>query len=94
LAELEALEAGLNLCLEVGITKVVIEGDSQIILNAIRKRSTPNWVINSRLDYVLNLLDRFEDYHICHIYREGNSIADQLANYGADGINFHLIKGH
>jgi len=46
LAELEALEAGLNLCLEVGITKVVIEGDSQIILNAIRKRSTPNWVIN------------------------------------------------
>lgn len=28
LAELEALEAGLLLCLEVGITKVVIEGDS------------------------------------------------------------------
>ena len=37
LVELEALEAGLNLCLEVGISKVVIEGDSQIIMNAIRK---------------------------------------------------------
>ena len=77
LVELEVLEAGLNLCLEVGITKVVIEGDSQIILNMIRKRSTPNWVINSRLEFFLNLIDRFEDYRICHIYREGNSIADQ-----------------
>ena len=68
LAELEALEVCLNLCLEVGITKVVIEGDSQIILNTIRKRSTPNWVINSRLEFVLNLIDRFEDYQIYHIY--------------------------
>lgn len=92
MAELEALEAGLLLCLEVGITKVVIEGDSQIILNAIRKRSTPNWVINSRLDSILKLLDHFEDYQICHIYREGNLKADRLANQGADGINIHFIR--
>lgn len=74
IAEVEALESGLLLCMEVGVTKVVIEGNSQIILNAVRKCSTPNQVINSKLDGVLNLLNNFEDYQICHIYREGNYI--------------------
>ena len=61
LTELEALKIGLQLCYEVGVSKVVIEGDSQIILNAIRKCFTPNRILNSRLGEVLDLLDGFED---------------------------------
>ena len=57
LAELEALEKGLLLCHELGLTKVNIEGDSHIILNVIRKCATPNWILNSKLGEVLNLLD-------------------------------------
>ena len=37
LAELEALDRGLQLCSSLGLSKVVIEGDSQIVLNAVRK---------------------------------------------------------
>ena len=37
LAELEALDQGLQLCHKLGLSKVIIEGHSQIILNAIRK---------------------------------------------------------
>lgn len=35
--EFLALEEGLNICLQLGISKLIIEGDSRIILNAIRK---------------------------------------------------------
>lgn len=39
--ELEALIEGLYLCRELGIKKLVIEGDSLIILIALRKREIP-----------------------------------------------------
>ena len=92
MAELEALEVGLYLCIEVGISKVVIEGDSQNILNAIRKCSTPNWILNSKLGEVLDLLNSFEDCQIRHIYCEGNQKADHLASKGVDGVNIHLVN--
>lgn len=72
LAELRALEEGLKLYHHLGLSKIFIKGDSQIILNAIRNRATPNWVLNSKLENVISLIDRFEDIRICHIYREGN----------------------
>ena len=87
LVELTTLEEGLKICQHFGLSKLVIEGDSQIVLNAIRNKSTPNWVLNSKLEEVIHLLDRFEDIRICHIYREGNKKADLLANKGVDGVN-------
>ena len=90
LVELEALQEGLQICLDLGLSKIIIEGDSQIFLNVIGKRSTENRVLNSRLEEVLNILDRFPDTLICHIFWEGNQKADQLANKGAEG-EFLLI---
>ena len=92
LAELEALDKGLQLCIDLGLSRVIIEGDSQIILNAVRKRVTPNWVVNSKLSEVLMLLDRIEDIQIRHIFQEGNQKADWLANKGADGVNFQVFN--
>ena len=88
LAELEALDLGLQLCISLGLSKVIIEGDSQIILNAVRKRVTPNWVLNSKLKEVLMHIDQIEEIQICHIFREGNQKADWLANKGVDGVSF------
>ena len=87
MAELRALEEGLRLCLQLGLTNVYIEGDSQIVLNAIRNKSTPNWVLNSKLEDIINLTNKFKDVRICHIYWEGNQEADRLVNLGADGNN-------
>ena len=42
IAELEALKEGLKLRIKKNVKKLIIEGDSQIILNAIRKWQTPN----------------------------------------------------
>ena len=85
LAEFEALEEGLKLCQKLRLSNIIIKGNSQIILNAIRNRETPNWVLNSKLK-VIKMVDQFAEVWICHIYREGNWKADLLANKGVDGI--------
>ena len=41
MAELEALEKGLQLCHKLRLPKIHIEGDSQVVLNAIRQKKTP-----------------------------------------------------
>ena len=87
IAELEAVEEGINLCIKLNIKKLIIEGDSQIIINALRKGATPNWVLNSKLEAIIKSLLAFEDIRFVHIYREGNKEADLLANHGTDGIN-------
>ena len=92
LAELEALEEGLTLCQYLGLSKIFIEGNSQIVLNAIRNRATPNWVLNSKLEEVINLLDRFEDISIFHIFQEGNQKEDLLANKGVHVINLLVFR--
>ena len=74
----------VHIQIKLGIKKLIIEGDSQIILNALRKRKTPNWVLNSKLEEVFKLLDLLEQTKIQHIFREGNKKADLLANKGAD----------
>ena len=49
LVELVAIDKGLQLCINIRVPKVIIEGDSQIILNALRKQDTPNWILNARI---------------------------------------------
>ena len=70
------------------ITKLIIEGDSQIILNAFGKQQTPNWILNAKLESVLSLIDQFEGIRIQHIYCEGNLDADKLVNQGVEGEDF------
>lgn len=92
LADLKALKEGLKFCHFLGISKIVVECDSQIVLNVIRSRSTPNWVLNSKLEEVINVLDGSEESRICHIFREGNQKADLLANKRVDGVYLLLFR--
>ena len=89
--KIEALIEGLHLSFEITIKKLVIEGDSQVILNEIGKKGTPNWQFNSKLEYALELMDKLEAVQILHIYKEGNKRADALENTVADSGNI-LIK--
>ena len=92
LAKLEAILEGIKICIKLGLTKIVIEGDSQIFINALCKRSTPNWVLNLKLEEILKLLEKLETFQLVHIYREGNTKADNLENLGANGSNFIKIN--
>ncbi|XP_059070682.1 uncharacterized protein LOC131860303 [Cryptomeria japonica] len=80
--EITTLEEGLKLVCSNGFTKVMIEGDSQIILNGIIKNGFTNWRSNAWIQRIKSLIDKLLDYQVHHIYREGNKVADFLANKG------------
>ncbi|GLJ29121.1 hypothetical protein SUGI_0574080 [Cryptomeria japonica] len=48
-AELKALDKGLELSLERGVTKILIEGDSRVVINGVMKYHFNNWRLDQWL---------------------------------------------
>lgn len=61
--ELLGLIEGLNLCKQLKISKLEIEGHSAIIINTMRTRTMPNWELRNLLDRALSLLESFCTLH-------------------------------
>ncbi|GLJ42306.1 hypothetical protein SUGI_0875830 [Cryptomeria japonica] len=80
-AEIRALEDRLNLCIQNGISKVLIEGDLQIIINGIIKSKFQCWKLCKWLPRINHLLELIDTFEIKHVYREGNRLVDYLANF-------------
>lgn len=59
---------------------IEIEGDSVIVVNAVRKDIIPTWVLNSYISRIIESLRDFSHFTINHIYREGNKWVDNLVN--------------
>ncbi|XP_057846127.2 uncharacterized protein LOC131055759 [Cryptomeria japonica] len=81
-AEGMALPWGLKLAISIGIKKLEIEGDSQIIVESVKGSSTAVWHVDSILRDVIGLLINPDDFIICHIFREGNEAADSMTVVG------------
>ncbi|GLJ42912.1 hypothetical protein SUGI_0889930 [Cryptomeria japonica] len=81
-AEITALEEGLKWVSSNGVSKVMREGDSQVILSTINEKGFTNWWLNTWIPRINCLLQKLTDYHFHHIYREGNQVADFLTNQG------------
>ncbi|GLJ37780.1 hypothetical protein SUGI_0767910 [Cryptomeria japonica] len=80
IAEITDLEEGLKRATANGVTKVVIEGDSKLILNGITNHRFMNWRLDTWIPRIYGYLQKFKDYHVQHIFHEGNLVADLLAN--------------
>ncbi|GLJ55641.1 hypothetical protein SUGI_1195030 [Cryptomeria japonica] len=89
MAEMAGLVAGMEWCVAHGFQNVEVEGDSQIILNGISKQRFENWKLEAYRPKIQKLCDSLNSFTFKHIYREGNSVADWLANRGVDcnGLN-------
>jgi len=80
-AEYSGVVEGLRCAHAMGARTIVIQGDSQLIIRQLegtyRVKSE-----NMRPYYqqVLKLLRQFDSFHFCHIEREKNARADELAN--------------
>ncbi|GLJ54395.1 hypothetical protein SUGI_1168320 [Cryptomeria japonica] len=85
IAEIIALEEGLKWIATNDIKKVVIEGDSKVILSKIINHQFTNLRLNAWIPRIYGHLQKFMDYQFQHTYREGNKVADLLAN--------HMIAG-
>ena len=70
---------------KLGLTKLEIEGDSELIINQVTGLYKVRDASLSKLkDKVSDIANRMEDIIIRHIPRESNKIADQLANQAMD----------
>jgi ribonuclease HI len=84
-AEYRALITAMQEALKLGATKILIRGDSELIIKQMRGEYR---VKNPDLRVLYNeaqvLLAKFKHTRIEHNYREDNSLADRLANLAMD----------
>ncbi|KAL6578151.1 hypothetical protein OROMI_010479 [Orobanche minor] len=91
-ADLHGIWRGLQLCCEKGIDNIWVEVDSAIALRMIHNNSTSQWQSQAIISKIHILLDKLNT-RFSHIFREGNSVADFLANQGCDHRNFFCSEG-
>ena len=84
-AEYAALLMGLEEALKLGVKKIRVQSDSELLvrqLNGIYRVKEPRLIELHQKAQAL--LRRFESSRIMHVRREENRIADRLANEGID----------
>jgi ribonuclease HI len=88
--ELWGLIKGLQLAIKNDFTKLIVEGDSQIIINLLRRilnganpdRISPSWRLSHGLQIITDLLQPNLAVIPAHIRRKANQVADELTNMG------------
>lgn len=78
-AEAVALHFGMSWCKNNGYQNVQAESDTKLLVDCIKKKSTPPWTIANEVKRLQDLLNPSE-YSITHCYREINQVADKLAS--------------
>ncbi|GLJ21838.1 hypothetical protein SUGI_0408220 [Cryptomeria japonica] len=82
MAKIIGLLAGLEWSVGRGFRDIEVEGDLQIVLNGIINQKFENWKLEVCRPKIQSLCDSLNRFTFKHIYREGNSVADWLANRG------------
>lgn len=99
-AELEGLWRGLTLAQDKSFFPLIIEGDSQIIINMVTKlmqgspihKVSSSWRMAQRLELIDKWLSQHQAISFKHTKREGNKLVDFLANIGVK-IGVDLFVG-
>ncbi|XP_070055486.1 uncharacterized protein [Nicotiana tomentosiformis] len=81
LAEAKAILHGLNLCISRGFWHIIMESDSQLMVNLINNKMKAPWQIKDIIDQIIELFSR-GNFIFVHTYREGNVVAHYLVNLG------------
>lgn len=84
-AEYRGLIEGLKKALELGVEKVIVKGDSQLVVEQMKgnyRVKNPN--IRPLYEDAMKTAHVFKKVVFAHIPREKNKIADRLANKGAE----------
>jgi hypothetical protein len=81
-----------NLATDHNFTQLIVEGDSQIIINLLSRllngadpeRISPSWRLSHGLKTITDLLQPNQAVIPAHIRRSANQVADELANLGVN----------
>ena len=81
-AEYEGFLAGLRIAADLGIKKLIIRGDSQLVVRQVNKNyQSP--LMEAYVDEVRKLEEHFDGLQMEHIPRAQNDIADGLSKCAA-----------
>ena len=84
-AEYSGLIDGLNLCLELGGTDLLIQADSELLVRQLNgEYKVKNAGLKPLFSKAQQLLGRFAAWKAEHVRREFNCRADELANEAMD----------
>lgn len=84
-AEYRALITGLEKAKELGAKKIIIRGDSELIIKQMRgEYRVKNADMRELYDEAQFLYHQFDEARIEHNYRDKNTLADRLANLAMD----------
>jgi len=84
-AEYKALLLGLERALELGVKRLEVRADSELLIKQLKgEYRVKNAGLRPLYEQALTLLRRFEDARLKHVRREHNVEADRLANEGID----------
>ncbi|XP_030931190.1 uncharacterized protein LOC115957099 [Quercus lobata] len=82
MAEIWALQDGLQLCLQIHTQSVIIELDAKAIVDAFNSQTYSNTIVSSIMDDCRHMATRIPQTSFRHIYKEANKCADFLAKLG------------
>ena len=77
MVEYEGLLAGLRIAADLGIRKLIIRGDSQLVVKQVKDYQSP--LMEAYVNEVRKLEERFNVLQAEHVPRVENSIADNLS---------------
>jgi len=88
IAEYEALILGLEEALDRRCRRLHIFLDSELLVRQVRgEYKVKNPRLKILMEKLRHLLSKLETYTIQHVAREGNTLADTLANEAIDGYS-------
>lgn len=93
--ECQAVLEVILMAKNLGVKKLHLEGDSQIVVNGIARGQMEAWHLDKHVRRMKLLLCGFEDFKVTHVLREANVEVDKLSNVGANGSldnNFRLFE--
>ncbi|XP_019225001.1 PREDICTED: uncharacterized protein LOC109206620 [Nicotiana attenuata] len=78
-AEARAIVQGLEYCVEHNLHPLILETDSLVMKKVIEKEWDTPWTISQEVRRIKEIMDNF-NVIIQHVFREGNVVADFIAN--------------
>lgn len=64
------------------IGKLIVEGDSQVLINAILRKTTIPWCILNGVEDIGNIAKWFDNIVFNSVFRETNKVVNLVANFG------------
>ncbi|XP_070002801.1 uncharacterized protein [Nicotiana sylvestris] len=81
-----AIAEALKVCKSLNYFQIWLQTDSMLLKNIIEESWKPHWYITEHVEEILRLKEQ-SIIKVTHIFREGNTLVDHLANYALDEGN-------